>query len=149
MSCRNNYTLTILVLVLLYFILSKPITYSHARNVDTIEFMSNEPNDKESITPSSTYSYGGVPIVYNNDLSDINYYRISVLNGNLNIPNSQALVKPKEKNTLNMMQNDRVINNLSDGTHFCDNVIIRASSNSILSDEALNRFGSIQESYFD
>ncbi len=48
MACRNNYIITVLVLLLLYYIVTKPVIF------DPKETMAN-------------YTYGGVPIIYGDD----------------------------------------------------------------------------------
>lgn len=155
MGCKNTYLLTALVVTLLFLIVIKPINYDNHNKQK--EYMAN---DATKQVAGSTYTYGDVPIIYNNDPSDINYYRLTTVNGNLNIPNSQILTNknlyeyrtttiPKEKNILNFTQNDKMMSQLVDDTYCCDDIMNRELVNSYLHDSSYNRYGSIRESYFD
>jgi hypothetical protein len=64
---------SIILLVLLYFIISKPLTFA-----DNLYFTNNE------------RGYGDVRMVYNQTPEDMNFYRINVVGGKLNVPDSRA-----------------------------------------------------------
>jgi hypothetical protein len=155
MPCKNKYLLTLLILVLLYFVLTKPIKLNSIENM-----YGNNDKSESTLTPSSTYTYGDAPLIYNSDPSNMNYYRIGSINNSLSIPNSQVLtnkalyeysttVIPKEKNLLRYVHNDTIMSKLGDDTHCCDDIMNKAMIYNYLYDNARNRYISEQESYFD
>ena len=143
MSRRNTCLLSALVIILIYFVITKPINYKKQTT-----HMTSSPKDE--------FTYGGVPLRFNKEPNDMRYYKINTQDGKINVPDSDILINkelykydtllvPKEKEQY--IQNDLYSNMLDDGTHFCDIVTNRLPT--VQNNGFKNRFCGIKESYFD
>lgn len=164
MACRNNYLVSILIVILILFLFLKPIniqpSYMDDRNITKDNGDNKDINNDKKEEISSTYTYGDVDLLYNNDPATMGYYRIGLVNDQISIPNSQVLtnkslyeysttVVPKEKNLKNIINNDILFSELVDSTYCCDDIMNREIVQNYLYDNAKNRYGTTQENYFD
>ncbi len=173
MACRNNYLVGVITVVLLCFLFMKPLTPEHTscmtdgggesrRNAILANASEIKIPSMEGVVaiPDSTYTYGNVELSYNSDPTSMDYYRIDIINGKLNIPDSQVLtnkklyeysttVVPQEKNIMYKARDDEIFDKLVNDTYCCDDIANREIVYSFLYDNAQNRYGSVRESYFD
>ncbi len=147
MSCKNTFLLSFLVIALMYFVVTKPIHYK-----GSVSYMNDVNN--------SNYKYGDVPLYFNKDPSDMNYYSIGYDDEKLSIPDSQiltnkslykyeSLLVPKISHLLNINDNTIPHKNLSDGTHYSDIFSKRSNISNYSYDKTYNKHSTIKESYFD
>jgi hypothetical protein len=110
--------------------------------------------------PSSTFEYGDVQLNYHSDPTDMNYYRIDIIDNKLSIPNSQILTNKNlyEYSTMpvhnargikNSTLNDHIYSDLVDSTYCCDYIMNKQIVHNYEYDNAKNRYGTEKEEYFD
>ncbi len=105
MPCRNNYLMGATILILLIFLFIKPMNIQSAvNNINRNTTADNGTNNKSYMTGGEAtiskqlpdvLTYGDIGLIYNLDPTNIDYYRINIKGGKLNVPDSHILTNKK------------------------------------------------------